>query len=142
MKQALEVDVEHLGELFGRQIQHGLAPIDAGNVDRHVHTTRKSSRVHGRSSHALPIPNVGPYGRALAAEARDHLRRPPRPFEAMSRQATSAPNCAKPRAIARPRPEAAPVTTAHLPSSRKTSDISSGSPLALENSCAIYSPSR
>src|SRR5215204_1975265 len=62
------------------------------------------------------------------------------PSRSMSRQATSAPNCAKPRAIARPRPEAAPVTTAHLPSSRKTSAISSGSPLALEKLSAITRP--
>ena len=47
MKQALEVDVEYLGELFWRQIQHGLAPIDPGTL-----TATSTRPVRSRASAA------------------------------------------------------------------------------------------
>src|SRR5215218_3125900 len=58
-----------------------LPAVDTGDVDRHVHPPGPRADLLGTGAHALPVPNVDPYGGAPAAQVGDHASRLPGAFE-------------------------------------------------------------
>jgi hypothetical protein len=112
MEQSFEVQLEHLGELLGLQLEHRLAPVYAGDVDGYVYPAGPSFDLSRRREHALPVSDVDLYRQTLAPlAARSPLGRT-RPLLIYVQTSHIAPKYAKPSAIALPSPEAAPVTTA------------------------------
>src|SRR5215208_6547545 len=81
VEQPFDVHVEYFGKLLRLQLEYGLASVDARDIDGHVHATRPRPGLLGGGAHALPVPDVYPYSRALSARLGDRAGRLSGPFE-------------------------------------------------------------